>query len=91
MPRSKAPKIDFAVSHQLLTGSAGLALVASLASWLDLPCQLARRVRLKLRRRGCADEPMLLSLLYSFCAGGGHLSAVDNLQHDRAAQRITGL
>ena len=91
MPRSKAPKIDFAVSNQLLTGSAGLALVASLASWLDLPCQLARRVRLKLRRRGCADEQMLLSLIYSFCAGGGHLSDVDSLQHDRAAQRITGL
>ena len=33
MPRSKAPQIDFAVSNQLLTGSAGLALVAS---WLGL-------------------------------------------------------
>jgi len=41
MLRSKAPQIDFAVSNQLLTGSAGLALVAS---WLDLPCQLARRL-----------------------------------------------
>ena len=91
MPRSKAPKIDFAVSNQLLTGSAGLALVASLASWPDLPCQLARRVRLKLRCRGCADEQMLFSLIYSFCAGDGHLSDVDSLQHDRAAQRISGL
>ena len=79
--RSKAPKIDFAVSNHLLTGSARLALVAS---WLDLPCQLARRVRLKLRCRGCADEQMLLSLIYSLCAGGGHLSAVDSLQYDRA-------
>ena len=69
MPYSKAPKIGFSVSDEQLTGSAGLALVASLASWLDLPCQLARRVRLKRRRRGCADEQMLLSLIYSFCAG----------------------
>ena len=91
MPYSKAPKIDFAVSDEQLTGSAGLALVATLASWLDLPCQLAQRVRVKRRRRGCADEQMLLSLIYSFCAGGGHLSDVDSLGRDRAAQRITGL
>lgn len=91
MPYSKAPKIDFSVTDEQLTGSAGLALVATLASWLDLPCQLARRVRLKRRQRGCSDDQMLLSLIDSLCAGGGHLSDVDSLGRDRAAQRITGL
>ncbi len=91
MPCSKAPKIDFAVTDEKLTGTAGLALVATLASWIDLPCQLARRVRVKRRRRGCRDEEMLLSLIYSFCPGGGHLSDVDSLAGDPAARRITGL
>lgn len=84
MPSSKAPKIDFAVTDEQLTGSAGLALVANLAGGLDLPCQLAQRVRLKRRQRGCSDEQMLLSLIYCFCAGGGHLSDVDSLQSDPA-------
>ena len=47
-------------------------------------------MRVKLRRRGCADGQMLLSLIYSFCAGG-HLSNVDSLGSDPAALRITGL
>lgn len=34
---------------------------------------------------------MLLSLIYSFCAGDGHLSDVNRLGRDQVAQRITGL
>lgn len=44
MPYSKALAIDFAVSDVQLTGSAGLALVATSACWLDLHWPLARRV-----------------------------------------------
>ena len=29
---------------------------------------------IKLRRRGCRDEQILVSLIYSFCPGGGHIS-----------------
>lgn len=83
----EGPKIDPAASDGQLTSSAGLALLAALANWLDLPCQLARRVRVKLRRWGRADEQMLLSLIYAFCAGGGHLSDFDSLGRDRAALR----
>ncbi len=39
------PKIGFAVTDEQLTGTAVLALVASLASWIDLPCQIARCCR----------------------------------------------
>ncbi len=49
MPCSKAPAIDFALSDVQLTGSAGLAVVATSASWLDLNCPLARRVRVRCR------------------------------------------
>ena len=34
---------------------------------------------------------MLLSLIYSSCAGGGHLSEVDALRADPAACRLAGL
>ncbi len=78
---SKAPKIDFAVTDEQLTGTAGLASVATLASWIDLPCQLARPVRVKRRR---PVEQMLMSLICSFCAGGSHLSDADSLAGDRA-------
>ena len=68
MPCSKAPKICFAVTDEQLTETAGTALVASLAKWVDRPRQRARRVRLKRRRRCCRDE-QLLSLIDSCCTG----------------------
>lgn len=91
MPHARAPKISFAVTDEQLTGKAGLALVASLATWLDLPSRLAQAVQLKRRRRGCGDRDMLLALIYSFCCGGGHLADVDALAQDAVAGQLTGL
>ena len=67
MSYSKIPKIGLSATDQQLTASAGLARTSSLASWLDLPCQLARRVRRMGLLRGFAGDRMLLSLIYTFC------------------------
>ncbi len=90
MAVSRAPKDTLGVTGEQLTGKAGLALVATLASLLDLPARLFRSVRLKRRRRGCRDDQMPFSLIYSFCPDGGHLSDVDALSADATARRITG-
>ncbi len=68
-PGTASPEAQFGVSDEELTGLAGLALVARLVKYLGLAEGLARLVRVKRRRRGCRDEQMLLSLIYSFCAG----------------------
>lgn len=91
MPVDTAPELRFGVAKEELTSLAGLALAASLVKYLGLAEALARRVRIKQRRRGCRDEQMLLALIYSQCAGGGHLSEVDSLQADAAACRASGL
>ncbi len=64
---------------------------ARLARFLGLPEKLAASVRLKRRRRGGSDVQMLLALIYSACAGGGHLHAVDALGADEVARRACGL
>ena len=65
-----------------VNGPGRLALAAVLLKYLAL----ARRVHLNQHRRGCRDEQMLLSLIYSQCPGrGGHLSAADGGRTDRVA------
>ncbi len=73
------------------TGLAGLGMVARLARFLGLPEKLAASVRLQRRRRGGSDVQRLLALIYSACAGGGHLTAVDALGADEVARRTCGL
>lgn len=50
-----------------VNGPGRLALAAVLLKYLAL----ARRVHLNQHRRGCRDEQMLLSLIYSQCPGRG--------------------
>ena len=91
MPVETAPDLRFGVAKEDLTGLAGLALAAGLVKYLGLAEALACRVRLNQRRRGCRDEQMLLALIYSQCAGGGHRSEVDGLRADAAGCRASGL
>ncbi len=93
MPLSpaSAPTLAYGVCDDDLTGLAGLGVVARLARFLGLPEQLAASVRLQRRRRGCSDAQMLLALIYSGCAGGGHLTAVDALGADEVARQTCGL
>ncbi len=77
MSPDSAPTLAYGVCDDDLTGLAGLGVVARLARFLGLPEQLAASVRLQRRRRGCSDVQMLLALIYSACAGAGHLHAVD--------------
>lgn len=86
-----APKIDVDFTDEQLTATAGLAFVGQLNKQLKLPQLLSEGVKLKRRHRGSSDTQMLLSLIYSFCAGHGHLSDVDTLKADTTAQRILGL
>ena len=83
-----APSLRFDFTSEQLTGNAGLAF---LARFVSLPAVLSKRVRLKRRQRGCRDDQNLLTLLYSFCAGGGHLSDVDALAANPALLRACGL
>ncbi len=76
---ASAPTLAYDVCDDDLTGLAGLGVVARLARFLGLPEKLAASVRLQHRRRGCSDVQMLLALIYSACAGGRHLHAVDAL------------
>lgn len=90
MPVSRAPQLAFGVSKEELTGHAGLAFLARLASFPGRPEALARLVRSKRRRRGCRDEQMLLVPTYSFCPCGGHLSDMDALGAAQAACPVAG-
>ncbi len=91
MSPDSAPTLAYGVCDDDLTGLAGLGVVARLARFLGLPEKLAASVRLKRRRRGCSDVQMLLALIYSACAGGGHLNAVDALGADEVARQTCGL
>ncbi len=91
MSPDSAPTLAYGVCDDDLTGLAGLGVVARLARFLGLPEKLAASVRLKRRRRGCSDVQMLLALIYSACAGGGHLHAVDALGADEVARQTCGL
>ncbi len=81
MPLSpaRAPTLAYGVCDDDLTGLAGLGVVARLARFLGLPEKLAASIRLQRRRRGGSAGQLLLALIYSACAGGGHLHAVDAL------------
>ena len=91
MPADKAPKISYGVCDSLLTGLAGLPVIARLARTLGLPWLLRKGVRVKVRQRGSTDAQNLLSLIFALCTGGGHLNAVDALAADEAACAGTGL
>lgn len=80
-----APEAQFGVTDEELTGLAGLV------KYLGLAEALAELVRVKRRRRGWRDDQMLLSLGYSFRAGGGHLNEVDALGADPVVGRGAGL
>ncbi len=84
---ASAPTLAYGVCDDGLTGLAGLGVVARPAWVLGL----AAAVRLQRRRRGGSDGQMLLALIYSACAGGGHLHAVDALRTDDVARRACGL
>lgn len=71
MPVDPAPDLRFGIAKEELPG---LALTAGLVKCLRLAEALAYRVCVKQRRRGCSDEQMLLTLIYSQCGGGGHPS-----------------
>ncbi len=81
MPLSpdSAPTLAYDVCDDDLTGLAGLGVVVRLARFLGLPEKLAASVHFQRRRRGGSDGQMLLALIYSACAGEGHLHAVDAL------------
>ncbi len=66
-------------------------MVARLAQFLGLPDKLAASIRLQCRRRGGNFGQILLALIYSACAGGGHLHPVDALGADDVAHRACGL
>ena len=55
MPVDTAPELRFGVAKEDLTGLAGLALAASLVKYLGLAEALAKRVRIKQRRRGYSN------------------------------------
>ena len=61
--------------------------MARLVKYLGVAEALMQFVQVKRRRRGCRDERMLLSLIFSFSAGGGHLSEVDILGRMRGVKR----
>ncbi len=86
-----APTLAYGVCDDDLTGLAGLGVVGRLARFLGLPEKLAASVRLQRRRRGGSDVQRLLALIYSACAGGGHLHAVDALGANEVARQTCGL
>ena len=87
----RAPELRFGVTEERLTGHGGLSMLARMVQYMGLAEMLAKRVRVKRRRRGCRDEQMLMALIYAFCTGNGRLSAVDALAADEAVRRAAGL
>ena len=74
MPLDIARNVSFGFTDDLVTARGGLALLAQLAKFVGLPDMLGASVRVKKRRRGCRDDQMLLSLVFSFACGCGRLA-----------------
>ncbi len=91
MSPDSTPTLAYGVCDDHWTGLAGFGVVARLTRFLGLPEKLAAAVRLKHRRRGGSDGQILLALIYSACAGGGHLHAADALGTDDVARQACGL
>jgi hypothetical protein len=81
--------IDF--TDERLTSYAGSLFLSRVAHRLRLPESIRKAIRLKERNRGASDVEMLMSLIYSLCAGDGCLRDVDRLGSDETRQGLLGL
>ena len=91
MITASKPKIEIDFTDDKLTSTAGLVFVSALSKRLGLAEGIAKNVRVKKRQRGCSDHQMLMSLIYSFCSGNGHLSDIDALSCDTPVCRVVGI
>jgi len=84
-------KIEIDFTDTRVTGRGGQIFLSQTAQRLGLGRNLEDLIHVNKRNRGGWDKDKLLSLIYSFGSGGGHLSDLDALRKDKTSQSLLGL
>lgn len=86
MKVTRSPRrVHYILSPDKITSFSGLKLVADLAGKLGVLRGL-ERCTVKKRRRGIPAPDFVMSLVYSFMAGGSHLSDLEELRSEAATR-----